>query len=178
MLPLERLRYSSCVCTGRIRLSTRKPVSSNPSGSIAYRLGFQESSKYVNVRASGWLASMDSRDKSSMGPLKSFYLLCYRFMSIQKIRWSRVYESAEEELMAFLQSRNLHAARISAEASSEQVQRTAEQGAAIWCAEGSLSVRTGSTTTSLQPGDALRFSAETTYDLHPGISGYVCYVTG
>jgi quercetin dioxygenase-like cupin family protein len=98
-------------------------------------------------------------------------------MSIRKIRWSKVYESTEEELHGFLAARNIQAERIAGEAMTEQAQQQAEHNITIWCAEGSLSVRTGSTSTSLQPGDALQIDAGTSYDLRAGISGYVCYIS-
>ncbi|MDB5170212.1 MAG: hypothetical protein JWN82_608 [Candidatus Saccharibacteria bacterium] len=98
-------------------------------------------------------------------------------MNVQKFRWSRVYESSEEELTALLQARNIKATRIAAEASSEQPQPATKRDTTIWCAEGSLVVHTSSTSTSLQPGDAVRIGADTGYDLNAGISGYVCYVS-
>lgn len=99
-------------------------------------------------------------------------------MSVQKIRWSRVYESSEEELTVLLKARNIEATRVVGEASSQQLQQVSKLDITIWCAEGSLSLRTESTSTSLQPGDAIRIGAQTTYDLHAGIAGYVCYVSG
>jgi mannose-6-phosphate isomerase class I len=98
-------------------------------------------------------------------------------MSIQKIRWSKVYESSEEELMEFLSSRKLQATRIAAEASTEQLQQSSKTDTTIWCAEGSLTLRTDGSSISLQPGDAVRIAADTACDLHAGITGYVCYVS-
>lgn len=98
-------------------------------------------------------------------------------MSMQKTRWSKVYESSEEELSAFLRSRNIQATRIVAEALTEQMQQVADIDSTIWCAEGSLVVRTDSGGISLQPGDTLYIDANITYDMHAGISGYVCYVS-
>ena len=96
-------------------------------------------------------------------------------MAIQKIRWSRVYESSEEELLVLLKSRNIQAKRVDGEAGSQQPEQTTQKSLTIWCAEGSLAVRTPSTSTSLQPGDAIRIDAQTPYELHAGISGYVYY---
>ncbi len=98
-------------------------------------------------------------------------------MSIQKIRWSRVYESSEEELTTLLKARKIKAIRLSAEAGSQHLQRVANGETTIWCAEGSMVVRTDTTTTPLQPGDALRLDTTTDYELRPGISGYVCYIS-
>jgi quercetin dioxygenase-like cupin family protein len=98
-------------------------------------------------------------------------------MSTRKIRWSKVYESTEEELNDFLRARNIQAVRIAAEAMSEQLQQKSQQDITIWCAEGSLNVGIGPANTSLQPGDALHIDASTPYDLRAGISGYVCYIS-
>ncbi len=98
-------------------------------------------------------------------------------MSVQKYRWSRVYESSEEELIVLLQQRNITAQRVSVEAGSDQSELVTAKDTVIWCAEGSLAVRTDNTSTSLQPGDALRVSAQTACELHPGISGYVYYLS-
>jgi mannose-6-phosphate isomerase class I len=95
----------------------------------------------------------------------------------KKFRWSKVYESSEEELVLFLQSRNLQARRINADSMTEAVQQTAESERTLWCAEGSLSVQQESTITPLQPGDAVRVATNAPYTLTPGIAGYVCYVT-
>ena len=84
---------------------------------------------------------------------------------MQKFRWSKVYESSEEELTAFLRDRAIEATRIASEASSEEARQSADIGSTLWCAEGSLIIRTESTSTSLQPGDALHISAQTSYDL-------------
>lgn len=98
-------------------------------------------------------------------------------MSIQKIRWSKVYESSEEELVAYLQSRNLQAQRITADELKTKNQQASEHDFTIWCAEGSLVLRLGSAAISLQPGDAVRINANTTYDLLAGMTGYACYIT-
>lgn len=95
----------------------------------------------------------------------------------KKFRWSKVYESSEEELIAFLQSRNLPAERITAEAFSETPQQVTVVNTTLWCAEGSLVVHQGPATTSLQPGDAVGIYANEPYSLAAGIAGYVCYIT-
>lgn len=98
-------------------------------------------------------------------------------MSINKFRWSKVYESSEEELLEYLASKGIRTTRIAAELGSEPMHYAATADSTIWCAEGSLVIRAGSTSISLQPGDAVRISAETSYDLHAGISGYVSYAS-
>lgn len=98
-------------------------------------------------------------------------------MSVQKFRWSRVYESSEEELITLLQARQIESERITAMADTEPINKKAERTITLWCGEGSLVVRTQSTSSSMQPGDSLRLPASLDYELRAGISGYVCYVT-
>lgn len=98
-------------------------------------------------------------------------------MQSSKFRWSKVYESSEEELTAFLESRNIQAERLDIEAGSDPVEHASDQTVTLWCAEGSLTVRADDTTIPLQPGDALRLTGPTAYVLQPGIAGYVCYVS-
>lgn len=98
-------------------------------------------------------------------------------MSVKKFRWSQVYESSEEELIAFFQSRNIEGKRVHAEADSEQAEQHAEHTTTIWCAEGSLAVEAESSNTSLQPGDALRIEANAAFIVHPGIASCTYYLT-
>lgn len=98
-------------------------------------------------------------------------------MMIQKFRWSKVYESSEEELKQLLQARRIEAQCITGMAESQQLQLVSDKESTLWCAEGSLMVRTENTTTPLQAGDGLRLVAGTTYDVHAGIAGYVYYVS-
>ena len=76
-----------------------------------------------------------------------------------------------------LDNRGIKAQRVVGEAGSPPVQHTAKRDSSIWCAEGSLAIRTDSTTTPLQPGDAARIDAGTEYEVHAGISGYVYYLS-
>jgi hypothetical protein len=100
-------------------------------------------------------------------------------MGFKKFRWSKVYESTEEELIALLQARNIHSMRLYAEASSIQTEQRAEAATTIWCAEVTLVVEFEATpiSVSLQPGDALRLEANTSYSIHPGIADCVYYLT-
>jgi hypothetical protein len=98
-------------------------------------------------------------------------------MSVKKFRWSQVYESSEEELIAFLQARNINGTRVHAEADDEQTERYTEQDMTIWCAEGSFTFKTGPTNISLQPGDALRIPGDTAYSVCPGITNCAYYLT-
>jgi hypothetical protein len=98
-------------------------------------------------------------------------------MSIKKFRWSQVYESSEEELVAFMQARKMHSERVHAEADAVQTEQRPESAITIWCAEGSLVIKAGPASTSLQPGDALRIDAGTMYSVHPGIADCTYYLT-
>ena len=98
-------------------------------------------------------------------------------MSFKKFRWSQVYESSEEELVALLQARNIRYERVHAVASAQQIAQHAESATTIWCAEGSLVVKAESIEISLQPGDALRLAANTSYTIVPGISDCAYYLT-
>jgi mannose-6-phosphate isomerase class I len=95
-------------------------------------------------------------------------------MQLQKFRWSRVYESSEEELLHFLATKNLTAERWAAGEFEDFKNKVAAKETTLYCAEGSL-IFHGGTTISLQPGDALRIPAGTNYELTAGISGCVCY---
>ena len=98
-------------------------------------------------------------------------------MGFKKFRWSRVYESSEEELVAFLHARKISSERIHAQASAEQTEQHARSATTIWCAEGSLVLKTASSSTSLQPGDALRIEENTTYSVQPGFADCIYYLT-
>ena len=95
-------------------------------------------------------------------------------MQIRKYRWSRAYESAEEELVQLLASRRIQAQRWVGEA-GEEVDRYFATDAQLWCAEGSLTCTVKGKTYSLQPGDALDIPESTSADLRIGFSGCVCY---
>jgi mannose-6-phosphate isomerase-like protein (cupin superfamily) len=96
-------------------------------------------------------------------------------MKTQKIRWSKVYESTEEELVRFLQVRGIRSSRWAAEAFDTSGPQSRDKDCTIWCAEGSLLVVVNGVSISLQPGDALHIPANTIYETNAGISGCVCY---
>ena len=98
-------------------------------------------------------------------------------MNIQKFRWSKVYESPEEELMALLREHKIKATRITSSAPGEQMQQMSKLDSIIWCAEGSFVISIGTASASLQPGDAIHIQAQTAYDLRAGISGFTYYLS-
>ena len=94
-----------------------------------------------------------------------------------KFRWSKVYESSEEELLDFLDSRKLKAERWAAGEFHAFGTQQFDTPMTIWCAEGSLSLRIKGDNVSLQPGDAVQLPANVEYEMDAGISGCVCYET-
>lgn len=102
-------------------------------------------------------------------------------MKLRKYRWSRDYESAEEELIDFLRNRNIETERWHAEAGEMFNAHSHPKDKRLWCAEGSiiLTVTDPETNTtkpiSLQPGDSLELPAGTIHQAIAGISGVVCY---
>jgi mannose-6-phosphate isomerase class I len=96
-------------------------------------------------------------------------------MQVKKTRWSRVYESSEEELTDFLSSRKLTAERHTLSEFETAEPQTSPHGTTLWCAEGSMTVQAASTKLSVQPGDSVQLPAATPFTLLAGISGCVYY---
>jgi len=96
-------------------------------------------------------------------------------MQLRKYRWSRHYESAEEELFDFLKVRNIQAERQDIEAGDSIAPRAHDRDVQIFCAEGSVSLRAGGKVFSLQPGDSLDLPANTIYEATAGMTGVVYY---
>jgi hypothetical protein len=95
-------------------------------------------------------------------------------MSTRKFRWSKDYESAEEELTAQLKLRKIDATReikgpdIIIEASP------AGPHTRLWCAEGSFVVKVEGRQISMQPGDGLDVE-NADFEIHSGITGCIYY---
>lgn len=96
-------------------------------------------------------------------------------MQYKKYRWSRDYESAEEELNTILTTRYPGAERWEAEAFADTPLASSHNDLKLWCAEGSLICTINGQRISVQPGDALDIPAETQSSAQAGISGCVCY---
>jgi mannose-6-phosphate isomerase class I len=95
-------------------------------------------------------------------------------MSLKKYRWSKVYESAEEELQEFLAARNITAQRHDVEAYDEQtIQATG--AARIWGVEGTASFTADGKRYSMQPGDVLELPANTACTVTTGLSNFAWY---
>jgi hypothetical protein len=95
----------------------------------------------------------------------------------KKFRWSRVYESSEEELQNFLESRGIQAERTHLDMGDDSGELHAAETMTIWCAEGLLAINISDTTVSLQPGDALEIAEGTIYELRPGIGDCAFYTS-
>ena len=96
-------------------------------------------------------------------------------MQLRKYRWSKHYESAEEELVGLLRLKNIKAERWTAEAGEEFAPHSHEYDKQLWCAEGSIVLRISGKNYSLQPGDALDLPANTIHEATTGLTGVVCY---
>jgi quercetin dioxygenase-like cupin family protein len=96
-------------------------------------------------------------------------------MILKKYRWSRDYESAEEELHQFFAAKQIEAERWSADEFQTFPEHAHEYDKKLWCAEGSIIVTVAGRRISLQPGDGLDLPADTAHSAVAGISGCVCY---
>lgn len=96
-------------------------------------------------------------------------------MQLKKSRWSKVYESSEEELVEFLESRKLTAQRLTLAEFEAATLPTQASALTLWCAEGSMTVRAAGAKISLQPGDSVQLPSGTETPLLAGISGCVYY---
>lgn len=95
-------------------------------------------------------------------------------MSLKKYRWSKVYESAEEELQEFLQARNISAERHDIEAYDETTIRVGDK-TRIWGVEGNSSFTVDGKRYSMQPGDVLELPAGTECVITTGLSDFAWY---
>lgn len=98
-------------------------------------------------------------------------------MDLRKYRWSKTYESAEEELLSLFQVKKISGERIVLEPYDTADDGTSGTGCHIWCAEGSLTVATTDKRVPLQPGDALAIPANTSFAISAGLSGCAYYLT-
>lgn len=97
-------------------------------------------------------------------------------MIIQKFRWSKVYESSEEELIELLDAMGIYAERRAFDEFETAKITSPAQENRLWCAEGSMIVKHGSKNISIQPGDGLVIPANTDYELEAGIAGCAIYL--
>lgn len=99
-------------------------------------------------------------------------------MKLRKQRWSRVYESSEEELLGLLEERGITATRIYIDQLEQTEPQTPNVDTSIWCVEGSATiVLAGDQRIAMQAGDHLGIPAFMVYETQAGISGYTAYVS-
>lgn len=96
-------------------------------------------------------------------------------MKLRKYRWSRVYESAEEELLALLKAKNLAYERWAAEPGEIFTPTKSSYDKTLWFAEGSAIFESNNKQISMQPGDTLDLPANTVYSIMVGLGGFVFY---
>ena len=96
-------------------------------------------------------------------------------MQIRKTRWSKVYESAEEELMELFDAKHVEARRWEGDDGEEIADRQFADDTQLWCAEGQLLCTIQNKTYSLQPGDVLDVPAGTVATIRVGFGGCAVY---
>ena len=96
-------------------------------------------------------------------------------MQAQKFRWSKVYESSEEELIELLEAQGIVAKRHTIEEFLEFGPQTAVLNTTLWCAEGSFTLYIGQKKFSMQPGDGINIPKNTEYKASAGMSGCAYY---
>jgi quercetin dioxygenase-like cupin family protein len=96
-------------------------------------------------------------------------------MQLRKYRWSKYYESAEEELVGLLASKKIDAERWTAESNESFTPHSHALDKTLWCADGSIIFIVEGKKFSLQPGDTLELPANTAHEAAAGMFGAVCY---
>ncbi|HSW66325.1 MAG TPA: hypothetical protein VLI54_04290 [Bacillota bacterium] len=95
-------------------------------------------------------------------------------MQIRKFRWSKVYESSEEELVELFAHKHISARRWEL-GEDEKITGVHPIDTQLWCAEGQLRCTIAGNTYSLQPGDVLDIPAGLTCNIQAGFGGCACY---
>ncbi len=96
-------------------------------------------------------------------------------MKLRKFRWSKVYESSEEELIELLKARKITTDRWTTNEYEKLGKKTASEDITLWCAEGSFTLRVDHDTISMQPGDAVQIPKDSEYEIDGGMFGCICY---
>lgn len=96
-------------------------------------------------------------------------------MLLRKYRWSRDYESAEEELVRLLDAKRITAERWMGEEFEDYTAHKHPFDKQIWCVEGSIVFTIDNKEITLQAGDTLDLPADTIHTAKAGFSGVVCY---
>lgn len=96
-------------------------------------------------------------------------------MQLRKYRWSRDYESAEEELAGLLAAKKITATRWAAAEYADFPIHTHDYDKQLWCVEGSIAFMVNDRNFSIQPGDTLDIPAGLPHSAAAGFAGSVCY---
>ena len=96
-------------------------------------------------------------------------------MSVKKFRWSKDYESAEEELITLLQRKNITAHRVHVDPHEDMELNKLKLPVQIWLAEGSCTISVSTQHYSLQPGDAIDIPHDSDISGNSGMTGCAYY---
>ncbi len=96
-------------------------------------------------------------------------------MSVKKFRWSKDYESAEEELIELLERKNITAHRVHVDPHEEMQLTTITLPAQLWLAEGSCTLDIATRHYSMQPGDAIEIPEDIDISGTSGMTGCAYY---
>lgn len=99
-------------------------------------------------------------------------------MVLRKYRWSKHYESAEEELENLLALKKIKAKRWAIEGHEEVSEHGHSYDTQFWCVEGSAIFTIDDKDFSIQTGDALDVPANAPFRITAGFSGCACYESG
>lgn len=96
-------------------------------------------------------------------------------MQIEKTRWSKVYESSEEELTTLLKNRNIAAERLVLEAGEAVKIQQYASDTRLWCAEGSINYFYDNKKLSVQVGDSVVIPEGLEFNAIAGMAGCIYY---
>lgn len=96
-------------------------------------------------------------------------------MKLNKLRWSRVYESSEEELVDLLHTKNITATRHHADELTDIIYDNVSHDTTWWCADGSMTIVSDSGELSLQAGDFVCIPSGDVLTATAGITGCTYY---
>lgn len=96
-------------------------------------------------------------------------------MKLKKFRWSKVYESSEEELVEFLKNRNITAKQWVLESDDIPLKNYLDKETTYWCAEGAFKLWVDGETVSMQPGDSVKIPANSSIQIEPGMFASIVY---
>ena len=96
-------------------------------------------------------------------------------MNAKKFRWSKDYESAEEELIELFQRKKIDAHRVHVDPHEEMQLTAIPLPVQLWLAEGSCALDVATRHYSMQPGDAIDLPHNTDVSGMSGMTGCAYY---